>query len=282
MAAIAEPFPDRPFLVATRVHQVNSSKLVDVEAVGAFVERALAWSELAAVAIAVGSEGDLGRSLLQLVEERVDGIRSRYSGRVVYVIAVQPWGKFVAALNSLTQCAVTNGFEEILFASVETDIGAEGIHALRKIAQDPSVLCVGAAFSDHAFDAGEGVDGKDHALNGATTPWNTLALWHTRTLSLVGFVGVAEGLDVASGRADGGVEEVTSIAILQHLLGPSGRTVAKLARIPGLAWATEFKDDERRRWHAAKMASKLDRPAAQMSKFPGLPIGRVVHINASD
>jgi len=139
-----------------------------------------------------------------------------------------------------------------------------------------SDVVVGAAFGDHAFDAGDG-DGKVHTLGGDTCPWNTLALWHVPTLALLGFVGVAEGLNVESDRADGGVEEVTAIALIQFL-APS-RSGAKLIKIPGLEWATSFDDEKRRRWHELKMRSKVERPASQMARLPGLPKGSVMHIN---
>ena len=77
---------------------------------------------------------------------------------------------------------------------------------------------------------------------------------------------------------DAGVEEVTCIATLQHLLGQT-RAVAKVVRVPGLAWHTSFMDEERRKWHERKMASKVSRPAAQMELL-GLPSGVVLHLEA--
>jgi hypothetical protein len=275
----------RPVLAATRVHQTNAARPVDMAALEAFVERALGWGGDVAVAVAVGSEGPLGEALLARVHGAVAAVaaKPRWVGRRVSVVPVAPWGRFVNGLNALVQHALEGGFEHVLFSSVETTVGKEGVDALRghMTAAD---LVVGAAFSDHAYQppaaatAGLGAArGAAVALSGTTTPWNTLALWHVPTLALVGFVGVAEGLDVASGRSDGGVEEVTTIALLQHL-APAGRRGAKLVAVPGLAWATAFEgDDERRAWHARKMASKAARPAAQMARLPGLPAGSVTH-----
>ena len=94
-------------------------------------------------------------------------------------------------------------------------------------------------------------------------------------LVLTGFIGVADGVEVPE-REDAGVEEVTCIATLQHLLGPekvgqgsahrphrprrphrshphTAQAVAKLVRVPGLEWQTSFMDEERRKWHERKM-----------------------------
>ncbi len=73
---------------------------------------------------------------------------------------------------------------------------------------------------------------------------------------------------------------MTCIATLQHLLGPA-RAVAKVVRVPGLAWQTSFMDEERRKWHERKMASKVSRPAAQMALL-GVPAGIVQHLDDED
>lgn len=153
----------------------------------------------------------------------------------------------------------------------------------------PQALVVGAAFADHQFHSGQG---EVVELDGVTTPWNTLALWHTQTLALIGFIGLSEGVT----GVEGGVEEVATIATLQHLLQPApvhntcreeeraavseaSRTEAKLVRIPGLSWSTGFEDEERRKWHERKMRSKVERPAKQLSLLPGLPRGTVRHLD---
>ena len=136
-------------------------------------------------------------------------------------------------------------------------------------------LVVGAAFADHEFSpvpdakatclgsSGSGggsgggcPSGAWRELTGQTTPWNTLALWNVRKLVLTGFLAVADGVKIPD-RSDAGVEEVTCIATLQHLLSPD-LAVAKVVRIPGLQWDTKnFEDEERRQWHERKMKSKV-------------------------
>jgi MFS family permease len=66
-----------------------------------------------------------------------------------------------------------------------------------------------------------------------------------------------------------GVEEVTAIALLQHLHG-RGRAHAILLDLPPeleaqLSWSANWgKDEGRAKWHKYKMASKVSRPAAQL------------------
>eukprot|EP00930_Biecheleria_cincta_P048163 TRINITY_DN33511_c0_g1_i1.p1 TRINITY_DN33511_c0_g1~~TRINITY_DN33511_c0_g1_i1.p1 ORF type:complete len:778 (-),score=83.47 TRINITY_DN33511_c0_g1_i1:97-2430(-) len=71
-----------------------------------------------------------------------------------------------------------------------------------------------------------------------------------------------------------GVEEVTAIAILQHLLGDC-QARAVLLQLPDelkqqVSWKTDWGNDLRRKhWHEHKMASKVARPAAQIRQLFG-------------
>ena len=60
----------------------------------------------------------------------------------------------------------------------------------------------------------------------------------------------------------GGVEEVSTIALLQKLLPNTAN--AKLLPLPDVFWNQIFDDDERKRWHERKMASKVLRPAKHL------------------
>ena len=79
-------------LVATRVHQGNATRPVDVGRLRAFVEQALGWGPDFSVAVAVGSEGDLGRALLANVEAMAATVRAdtRFTGRRVEVRGTPP------------------------------------------------------------------------------------------------------------------------------------------------------------------------------------------------
>ena len=62
-----------------------------------------------------------------------------------------------------------------------------------------------------------------------------------------------------------GVEEVSTIYILQKLL-PPGAAEAKLIQIPGILWDTQqWDDDARQQWHERKMQSKVQRAAKQLN-----------------
>merc|ERR1719150_2126816 len=74
------------------------------------------------------------------------------------------------------------------------------------------------------------------------------------------------------GGTPAGVEEVTAIALLQHLLG-DGHARAILVQLPEelnnlVSWNTNWGGDlKRNQWHEYKMASKVSRPAAQIKKL---------------
>jgi hypothetical protein len=104
------------------------------------------------------------------------------------VVPVTPWGKFVPALNALVRYAAVECHAQlILFVSAETE--APSITPLLDN-MDNSTLVVGALLEGHQFDD----TAERVALNGRTTPWNTLALWNLEKLALTGFPLVSDGL----------------------------------------------------------------------------------------
>merc|ERR1719182_1141930 len=83
--------------------------------------------------------------------------------------------------------------QHILYQSLETTCTPEVLaRLLDHFTRD--TLVVGAALSGHTFEEGE------QPLNGRTTPWNTLALWSVRKLSLTGFLRIADGLPQSTGQ----------------------------------------------------------------------------------
>ena len=98
-------------------------------------------------------------------------------------------------------------------------------------------------------------------LTGRTVPWNTLAVWSVTKLALTGFPFVADGLHPLNDNRTGGigpagVEESLAVALLQRALSEE-RAVAKLVRVGGVTWETDFGGDEgRREWHERKMRSR--------------------------
>ncbi|GMF09447.1 unnamed protein product [Phytophthora lilii] len=201
----------------------------------------------------------------------------------VEVIPMLHWGKFVPALNALVGTAADHfpKADTLLLQSMEIKVDAASVASLRSCFDLSRDLVVGAALPGHDFrpdSASQPVE-----LSGLTSPWNTLALWNLEQLTKVGFalMGDALRLEVDGIGSAAGIEEVATIAMYQHLYANStSPTIAKLVRVPSLVWQVDGLDDpERRAWHQKKMASKLQRAAAQIAHF-GVEPGHVYHLDA--
>lgn len=253
---------------ATRMHQAEVSRPLNFGHLGAFVETVA--PSVSRIAIAVGAPGESQSRLHDIVQGAKRAIEGKSGGVPVEVIAVDPWGNFLPALNALTANAARNGCETILFASVEAAPVPSVIDALRDVLDDDlESLVAGAALPGHDFRVGE------RELTGITSPWNTLALWRLETLALVGFPLVSEGI-----AADGGVEETSAIECFARIMPDKAR--AYLVRLPEVVWQTTFDDPKRAEWHARKMASKASRAAAHLALLGPPPSGaraRVTHID---
>lgn len=246
-------------------------------------------------AIAVNSHAETVKSIAQ----------SAAPGLKVHVLPVPEWGAFVAALNALLSFAQRSGMRHILYQSLEVQCSEVVLESLLNHF-DSDVLVTGPVLAGHTYSEGE------QKLNGRTTPWNTLALWSVRKLALTGFPRIADGITQEkapenTGQVDSGdekdssayasllgsndwwskqvedehckdipagVEEVTAIALLQHLLGRH-RAIAVLVKLPDsvqktVSWETDWgKDEKRKQWHEYKMKTKVTRPNAQLKElFP--------------
>lgn len=209
-------------------------------------------------------------------EERIPGydlvesVRAICSKFDIHVLPVQPWGKFVPALNALVQFACSCPMaSQILFVSAETTAPRNATLATLQSHLKDDTMVVGAVLPGHDH---RGVRTEIMPLTGRTSPWNTLALWDLSKISRTGFQLVSEGLDDSS---MAGVEEVAAIALLQSLFPNTCK--AKLVQVQGVNWEQEFADPARQQWHENKMASKVERPAHQLASL-GLHNGTVEHI----
>nr|KAJ3403585.1 hypothetical protein HK105_004047 [Polyrhizophydium stewartii] len=264
-------------LTAVRIHRNNQqdkSLPIDLDRLRRLVDGS--WAYSAAIAIAYPSaDTPLGHALSD--EFVGDAAAATPAGPDVRLVPVADWGNFVPALNALLLAAAHGSFTHILFQSVEAECSASQVEALSR-EFGPDVLVVGKALSGHRFVAGV------QRLDGVTTPWNTLALWSVSKLALTGFLMVAEGKATGVGShigadgvltaceiqvhpgIEGGVEEVSAIAVLQRLLNPAhARAVLVRFSEDSTSWATEWEDEGRRAWHEKKMKSKVARPAAHLS-----------------
>jgi hypothetical protein len=152
----------------------------------------------------------------------------------------------------------------LLFVSAEVSASQESIQELCRhvIEDEDNTLVAGAALNGH-LHAG---DNQEVELNGRTCPWNTLAVWNARRLSLTGFSLCS---DIGS---YAGVEECVAIALAQKLFP---KTKAKLVKLPEIDWQEDFEDEKRQKWHEEKMKSKLERAGHQL-EIMGLS-GKVLH-----
>lgn len=277
-------------LSATRVHFPAGT----LELPGVAVENLKKYAQ------SIQMLGISGAIAVNCLQEEVESVLTEAAPDAqIRVLHVPVWGAFVAALNALLGEAQRRRFQYILYQSLEV-LCAPAV--LRKMLDHHTLqtLVVGPVLDGHIFSEGE------CQLNGRSTPWNTLALWSTQKLGLTGFLSVADGIPDVKGSLPGpgspvgssmgsedwwkpeatsrtsppgsegpipaGVEEVTAIAVLQHLLGEA-QTRAVLLQLPEeldrlVSWKTDWRGDEKRRqWHEYKMNTKITRPAAQIDQL---------------
>jgi UDP-glucuronate 4-epimerase len=234
------------------------------------------------------------------------------SGVTIQLLPIFQWGKFTPALNALLSRAKDIEAEGIVYASAEARFTRSALDALTdevfpvqdgEEEERETTLVAGACFEGHhAFDDASGGRASGSTpvrlpLSGLTTPWNTLAMWRVGLLGLVGFPPIAEG--VPGTGVQGGVEEVSVVAMLQTLCGLGGAE-AKLLRFGpddvsvftnfapkvGQEGATDAEVDptaaSRAAWHDTKMRSKTSRAAAQvelLQRSTAVTAGSVIHID---
>ena len=255
--------------LATRIHLGKASVPPPQEKINKTILKFLQTSincKASYVGIAVDSaEKIIGYDLISAVKIAVsNAVKETKVDRqnFIDVIPVTPWGNFAPALNALISwCCTASNYEvdEILFLSAETDLSSNTMQELQSHLVKEDTLVVGVAFPGHEYNAGE------NELTGVTCPWNTAALWNLSKLALTGFPVVSEGLhpynndDGSKTPGPSGVEEVSTVALLQKILTPKLSKV-KLIRSSEVEWETTWDDKEREEWHKKKMTSKVSRP----------------------
>jgi hypothetical protein len=134
--------------------------------------------------------------------ERLKGEDNLPKSVAVEVQPVCPWGAFTHPLNIALKIALDEGYEQILFQSLEVSLTTADRDLL--LAHfDHHTLVIGPVLEGHVFNEGE------NPLRGRTTPWNTCAIWSVAKLSLVGFPSIGDGIP---NEVPGGVE-VLSLAL---------------------------------------------------------------------
>ena len=150
--------PNTSTLIATRVHAANGTVRDPAQLTGPLVQFAhAALATGCRVAVAVDT------ACYALVHGAVAPLG-------VHVLLVQPWGRFVPALNALVDLAADSRMESILFQSVELLPAIEQLKTLLSHL-DEQTLVVGAAVTGHQFSVGV------HELSGTQLLFGVHAGW---------------------------------------------------------------------------------------------------------
>jgi MFS family permease len=290
-------------LAATRLHFPQGSMGIPEATENHLRNFLMSTQALGAVAaIAVNTHVDLVRMIIEEVTGGFDA----------HVLHVPCWGAFVPALNSLLSFAQRHGMKYILYQSLEVQCTAKVLqrildhHTKDTLVVGPALDGHTFQSGEVALDGrtvpwntlavwsvrklaltgflsiAEGLSaaGK-HDEENADSPrkrnsqsliglMGSDAWWADDTQSAVG--GCQSGDSQAITEVPAGVEEVTAVAVLQHLLGADTARAVLLQLPPALtrdvSWSTNWgKDEARKKWHEYKMASRVSRPAAQLSEL---------------
>jgi hypothetical protein len=225
---------------------------------GAYIARMAALDRFARIVIAVNVAQDRSGA--------VDYLRQLNLPQVL-ALEVQPWGRFMPALDAVLRVACEEGAQGLLFASTEVWLDAAAVDCLRAQV-DATTLVAGLCLEGHDFAPGR------HACTGSRSPWNTAALWRIPNgLDRIGFPALGEAW-FSPDAEQAGMEEVGAIAVLQSLYGDCDARLVAMA--PGhYGWDTAASSQPRQ--VAAKIASKNARAAAQCLHAQVAP-GRVLHL----
>jgi len=226
--------------VATRLHNTNESIPIDIQKLHDWSTQVLEYCDILIFVMDARYYQTLG------------GLFEQFGARV-QIFHVDPWISFTQPLNMIVEKGLALEATHVLFQSIEVTIEKKDVEKLFDN-MDENTLVVGAKLHEkHGRRSGKQV------LDGWNTPWNTLALWNLQKLGLTGF------LTISSGNIDGipgGVEEVVSISLLQHL--QPQKMKAKLIRLASVHWDVSWECEHRVKYHDSKMASKQERANAQL------------------
>lgn len=253
--------------IVTRIHGEKSLDAAINGKLYKFIESVIDYGDK--IIICIGCET---LSSLLIYQERIAlYIKSlNYKDDKIIVLPIFPWGRFVSALNASLREVLDQGNNRmIMFQSLEffTDKAVVD-EMIDQMLADDNILVIGPTMNGHVFQEGK------MPLSGRTCPWNTCAIWDLEKLHILGFPFIGDGL-FNSGSETGGVEEVSTVAILQAI-NPSWKAIL-LKISPYLSnWEDTFLDPQRAEYHEKKMKSKDDRPRAHLQKL-GLS-GWVHHI----
>ncbi len=266
----------KEFIVVTRIHTTSALKIAEPKVVEEFVVEAAKYAHKIVICVGFNDKDHLDSQLIINCADYITQLEKHIKIKLglamlkrITFLPVHPWGSFTGALNCALLRAVEQRQPYICYQSLEFRIAKPTVHKLIDyMKKDPNHLVIGPCLPGHDFLAG----GGETSLRGRTCPWNTFAIWSVANLGVLGFPLVGDGM----GTKFGGVEEVTAVALAQHLY-PELKAV--LLRVNGVEWDTKFSDPKRIAYHETKMRSKDERPQAQLEAL-GLESSTVFHVDA--
>ena len=266
--------------VATRVHSQLSSELERREFeqnMQSFIENTLGYAGHVFIALHVTIEDiqDIKKiSTFGTATKLLKSLTEQEQAKVT-LVPILSWGRFTTALNTLLTKAAQLQYKYILYKSFEVRLSQKDA-LLMKDQVDTCTLVVGARLKGHDFPSYDFTE-ETRVLRGTTVPWNTCALWNVQKLAKTGFSMVGDGFVKNS---DAGVEEVTTISILQAIHKPD-EAKAKLIELSSVVWKTKFANNLKRQVaHKRKMDSKNTRADSQMKLLGNIKPGSVIHIRS--
>ncbi|NEO81286.1 hypothetical protein [Moorena sp. SIO4G3] len=227
-------------IVGTRIHSGVDGYISELGKVENWCSQALEYADC----IVIATDNQLFDKISQIVS---------VFGEQVLPLLINPWKGLAHPLNAIVCEATYLGGDKLLLQSLEVYILSTDVEILNYHLTSDTLVVGAKMISTHGGDAGV------KFIDGMTSPWNTLALWNLSKLNITGFLGISSGLikDVP-----GGMEEVTTISLLQQLY--QNQAQAKLVRLSDLKWITTWKSQERQKYHQKKMLTKLLRAEKQL------------------
>jgi hypothetical protein len=235
--------PMLQLIVGTRIHTNCGSTFPDINQFSYWCKLALEYADCLLIAT--------DDHLFQLLSQMCAPFDK------VYLLQVSPWTSVVTALNSILAQAIRLKGQSLLLQSFEVHVSTNSVEVMRHHLGVDTVV-VGARLNpDHGGSPGI------KPIDGLTSPWNTLALWDLKKLSLTGFLEAS--CELLNG-IHGGMEEVSTISLLQHLFPFQSK--AKVVALPDIEWKVFWNDEHRLRYHHQKMITKRARAEMQLAHFP--------------
>jgi len=227
-------------IIGSRIHSAGGTHTPNFSRLKKWCNQVLKYADYVVIAT--------DEYLYEDIAKTVSGFGDR-----VHSLLVNPWKGFAHPLNAIVYEATSLGGDKLLLQSPEVYVKATDAKILDSHLTSDTLVVGAKMILNHGGDAGV------KPIDGMTSPWNTLALWNLSKLNITGFLGVSSGLlkDVP-----GGMEEVTTISLLQQLYPNEAQ--AKLVSLSQLKWINDWKDLKRKKYHEQKMSTKLSRAEIQL------------------